>query len=160
MGGPSLRGPRSGTSGDDRNACSTACGPWESLVAIRFRASTRCGFQSFSCASRRRHTTYIGDWSSDVCSSDLEQRREKGDRLDAAVFHGARERADGAPFVEMALVDPLPSLMYRERLAGSGRIGPAECNVLIGAMERQVAAHGDERVADAFHVGQAAERAY
>src|SRR6195256_6064356 len=22
-------------------------------------------------SSRRRHTTYIGDWSSDVCSSDL-----------------------------------------------------------------------------------------
>src|ERR1017187_2299242 len=25
-------------------------------------------------SSRRRHTRYIGDWSSDVCSSDLEQR--------------------------------------------------------------------------------------
>src|SRR5437763_1107020 len=27
-----------------------------------------CGFLFFS--SRRRHTSYIGDWSSDVCSSD------------------------------------------------------------------------------------------
>src|SRR5437763_5100075 len=25
----------------------------------------------FSFSSRRRHTRYIGDWSSDVCSSDL-----------------------------------------------------------------------------------------
>src|SRR5437762_3234614 len=25
----------------------------------------------FFFSSRRRHTTYIGDWSSDVCSSDL-----------------------------------------------------------------------------------------
>src|ERR1017187_5304996 len=25
-------------------------------------------------SSRRRHTRYIGDWSSDVCSSDLTQR--------------------------------------------------------------------------------------
>src|SRR5208337_3678251 len=25
----------------------------------------------FFCSSRRRHTRYIGDWSSDVCSSDL-----------------------------------------------------------------------------------------
>ena len=25
----------------------------------------------FFCSSRRRHTSYIGDWSSDVCSSDL-----------------------------------------------------------------------------------------
>ena len=25
-------------------------------------------------SSRRRHTRYIGDWSSDVCSSDLQQK--------------------------------------------------------------------------------------
>src|ERR1017187_8968844 len=30
---------------------------------------------SFFFSSRRRHTRYIGDWSSDVCSSDLEVRR-------------------------------------------------------------------------------------
>src|SRR5437762_13862764 len=29
----------------------------------------------FFFSSRRRHTRYIGDWSSDVCSSDLAQRR-------------------------------------------------------------------------------------
>src|SRR5437762_3838930 len=28
---------------------------------------------SFFCSSRRRHTRYIGDWSSDVCSSDLSE---------------------------------------------------------------------------------------
>src|SRR5437764_5727586 len=28
-------------------------------------------FLFFFFSSRRRHTTYIGDWSSDVCSSDL-----------------------------------------------------------------------------------------
>src|SRR5215210_6648909 len=28
----------------------------------------------FFFSSRRRHTRYIGDWSSDVCSSDLERR--------------------------------------------------------------------------------------
>src|SRR5437762_9328667 len=27
--------------------------------------------QGFFFSSRRRHTRYIGDWSSDVCSSDL-----------------------------------------------------------------------------------------
>src|SRR5574341_1729673 len=26
---------------------------------------------SFFCSSRRRHTRLVGDWSSDVCSSDL-----------------------------------------------------------------------------------------
>src|ERR1017187_5126665 len=30
-----------------------------------------CGFVCFFFSSRRRHTRYIGDWSSDVCSSDL-----------------------------------------------------------------------------------------
>src|SRR5437762_9588594 len=29
------------------------------------------GFFFFFFSSRRRHTRYIGDWSSDVCSSDL-----------------------------------------------------------------------------------------
>src|SRR5437763_7987015 len=29
-------------------------------------------FFFFFFSSRRRHTRYIGDWSSDVCSSDLE----------------------------------------------------------------------------------------
>src|SRR5437762_9870864 len=31
----------------------------------------RDGFFVFFFSSRRRHTRYIGDWSSDVCSSDL-----------------------------------------------------------------------------------------
>src|SRR5437762_9250921 len=30
-----------------------------------------CPFIFFFFSSRRRHTRYIGDWSSDVCSSDL-----------------------------------------------------------------------------------------
>src|SRR5437879_8340535 len=36
----------------------------------------------FFFSSRRRHTRYIGDWSSDVCSSDLGPRggRWSGDR--------------------------------------------------------------------------------
>ena len=29
------------------------------------------GFIDLLFSSRRRHTRYIGDWSSDVCSSDL-----------------------------------------------------------------------------------------
>src|SRR5437762_11821556 len=31
----------------------------------------------FFFSSRRRHTRYIGDWSSDVCSSDLEILRQR-----------------------------------------------------------------------------------
>src|SRR5437764_6666433 len=33
---------------------------------------------SFFFSSRRRHTRYIGDWSSDVCSSDLSAERTRG----------------------------------------------------------------------------------
>ena len=32
------------------------------------------GGGGFFFSSRRRHTRYIGDWSSDVCSSDLDAR--------------------------------------------------------------------------------------
>src|SRR5437762_13777545 len=38
-----------------------------------------CLFFFFS--SRRRHTRYIGDWSSDVCSSDLEGKSAKQHNL-------------------------------------------------------------------------------
>src|SRR5437879_13218245 len=31
----------------------------------------------FFFSSRRRHTRYIGDWSSDVCSSDLRRRASR-----------------------------------------------------------------------------------
>src|SRR5437879_11186075 len=33
-------------------------------------------YLSFFFSSRRRHTRYIGDWSSDVCSSDLDAAGE------------------------------------------------------------------------------------
>src|SRR5205807_4923901 len=35
----------------------------------RYNSKPKCGFFFFS--SRRRHTRLQGDWSSDVCSSDL-----------------------------------------------------------------------------------------
>src|SRR5437762_7635888 len=40
------------------------------LLAFRLLWKTQI-FPSFFFSSRRRHTRYIGDWSSDVCSSDL-----------------------------------------------------------------------------------------
>src|SRR5690606_40070352 len=39
---------------------------------ISISASTHFFFSFFSC--RRRHTRFSRDWSSDVCSSDLEKR--------------------------------------------------------------------------------------
>src|SRR5688500_19957170 len=40
---------------------------------------------SFFFSSRRRHTRLQGDWSSDVCSSDLSQRRSQVDDVDLRV---------------------------------------------------------------------------
>src|SRR5437764_10936924 len=37
---------------------------------------TRLLLFNFFFSSRRRHTRYIGDWSSDVCSSDLPIRKK------------------------------------------------------------------------------------
>src|SRR3712207_7936541 len=53
----------------------------------------------FFFSSRRRHTRYWRDWSSDVCSSDLLRRGEVGQdrverRLDAEEEGGGREDED------------------------------------------------------------------
>src|SRR5437867_11515172 len=48
----------------------------------------------FFFSSRRRHTRSYGDWSSDVCSSDLRRERETGDRRGR--WCGARSES-GAP---------------------------------------------------------------
>src|ERR1017187_4005008 len=56
---------------------------------------------AFCLSSRRRHTRYIGDWSSDVCSSDLDRP------LFQAMFGEAPTRRDpdspgGSPRLEPA----------------------------------------------------------
>src|SRR5437763_14405684 len=48
----------------------------------------------FFFSSRRRHTRYIGDWSSDVCSSDLAQGRHIA--TNAAKSMGTRQTAEAA----------------------------------------------------------------
>src|SRR5439155_8374532 len=48
----------------------------------------------FFFSSRRRHTRWPRDWSSDVCSSDLVFAREERTRLDGGVSQGhLRQRA-------------------------------------------------------------------
>src|SRR5437763_1875066 len=57
--------------------------------------------QSYFFSSRRRHTRYIGDWSSDVCSSDLDRRRRsrfrarRKSRRSQATFRLAQEAEEG-----------------------------------------------------------------
>src|SRR5256885_12219911 len=63
----------------------------------------RSGFFFFS--SRRRHTRLQGDWSSDVCSSDLGEHR--------AVIRAVAARLDEDRALEANL--PLHALVRRER---------------------------------------------
>src|SRR5437879_11120598 len=53
----------------------------------------------FFFSSRRRHTRYIGDWSSDVCSSDLETPQAEAGRR-GPIGHAP------APGVDPRRVDP------------------------------------------------------
>src|SRR3712207_8171695 len=56
-------------------------------------------FRLFFFASRRRHTIYWRDWSSDVCSSDLEPldhraRAARAERLVVAAVDGSQIEPD------------------------------------------------------------------
>src|SRR5256885_5483794 len=56
------------------------CGDGLHLVSIDFRLRTYVNILFFF-SSRRRHTRLQGDWSSDVCSSDLDIARPSDDCL-------------------------------------------------------------------------------
>src|SRR6266487_5229433 len=89
----------------------------------------RCYIMFFFFSSRRRHTRWTGDWSSDVCSSDLRRAapRELGqhrpvNRLDELLdlrLADAGDRRVGAHPARVrpgvALADPLEVLRRRER---------------------------------------------
>src|SRR5256885_2353503 len=53
------------------------------VVFVKFKVT---GWGSFFFSSRRRHTRLQGDWSSDVCSSDLDPRRRYIGNLDRVVL--------------------------------------------------------------------------
>src|SRR3712207_8155794 len=51
----------------------------------------------FFCSSRRRHTRYWRDWSSDVCSSDLRGDKESGRVGDSALQYHSRAESSLSP---------------------------------------------------------------
>src|SRR2546430_11264886 len=60
------------------------------MASMRDTATRGSCWRCFFFSSRRRHTRFDCDWSSDVCSSDLEERRrveaqERAVRLEARV---------------------------------------------------------------------------
>src|SRR5207248_8595539 len=54
---------------------------------------------SFFFSSRRRHTRSYGDWSSDVCSSDLFARQFPPEVVHEALSGGSREGFSDSPFL-------------------------------------------------------------
>src|SRR5437879_3585766 len=81
---------------------------------------------SFFFSSRRRHTRYIGDWSSDVCSSDLppNQQSKQADGRSA----GNRE-AGSLPRVGRFCVRRRGRLLDRRR--GHGHFGRGRLNLVV-----------------------------
>src|SRR5256885_4913458 len=61
------------------------------MVVIKDVVHVQLGLGSFFFSSRRRHTRLQGDWSSDVCSSDLVFERDESCQLFNGTGH-CRER--------------------------------------------------------------------
>src|SRR5947209_10596228 len=81
-----------------------------------FRFAIPCAAVAFFFSSRRRHTRYWRDWSSDVCSSDLEFKIRKGNLSprEATAFverHGVVLQAGRGPVPSLAEAitgEPIP----------------------------------------------------
>src|SRR2546426_6811677 len=74
----------------------------------------------FFFSSRRRHTRLQGDWSSDVCSSDLQDGRSPDLRVRLVDEERLRGAADGDPEIPAGEGRAVPDLRDRseERRVG------------------------------------------
>src|SRR6266508_5435401 len=103
----------------------------------------------FFFSSRRRHTSWPRDWSSDVCSSDLLAERDRAlagvgnDRVAFGEF--AIEQAQGQRVLDHPLdgalerpraVDGVIALARQQLLGGGGEL---QRDALVGEAPRQVA---------------------
>src|SRR3712207_452631 len=80
---------------------------------------------SFFFSSRRRHTRYWRDWSSDVCSSDLEAARRSGAIVAVVSPNGPQQTPKLTPF---ALVQPGTEggLLYSSTTRTTGLLSNAD----------------------------------
>src|SRR5262249_59800286 len=65
-----------------------------------------CVGSCFFFSSRRRHTRLVSDWSSDVCSSDLDVVDLEAQPLPVARFRTARSEAGGGIALRTTAGDP------------------------------------------------------
>src|SRR5256885_16749689 len=78
----------------------------------------RCSF--FFVSSRRRHTRLQGDWSSDVCSSDLSTKRTRRVKL-RAILAAPHRRARLFPFLPASNSLLLPERSEERRVGEESR---------------------------------------
>src|SRR5437879_3506853 len=101
----------------------------------------------FFFSSRRRHTRYIGDWSSDVCSSDLMVPFGFSQGADAVhEIESAFEIGKQKSLLDVMAVDYFPIGKLRrqllQRLAFEGRhAAPAGHAMLIGKIAHPRSTH-------------------
>src|SRR6266487_6356972 len=100
----------------------------------------------FFFSSRRRHTRWTGDWSSDVCSSDLEMQRRRGRQQAYNEAHDITPRS---------IVKSVDQVRFTTRVADAKTakaVGPAlrrpvdarEREALIRLLETQMQAAAEE----------------
>src|SRR5437763_7573788 len=96
----------------------------------RLFGQSLAGFAFLYCfSSRRRHTRYIDDWSSDVCSSDLH-----GARIERARLPNAQASASQPQSVGTAGGRAQYELRAEKNLDKSG-VAPLELKPLVGHQE-------------------------
>src|SRR5256885_11264688 len=103
----------------------------ERCTSVRLRRLQLYRWRVFFFSSRRRHTRLQGDWSSDVCSSDLPALLEWAEARNDAMPEGwslsAEPRRDGSLELELRARDsadvPVNGLKPRAQL----KIGRASC---------------------------------
>ena len=82
----------------------------------------------FFFSSRRRHTTSLCDWSSDVCSSDLMRRSSMANDSYPVAIDDLRIAKGAGKIAEAWLADP--TQRYRHFVLGS-QIGSASCRARV-----------------------------
>src|SRR5690625_5134785 len=119
---------RAGTGrSEERRVGKERRGRWRGDAAETYQNSTTWltrGSVSFVVSSRRRHTRWPRDWSSDVCSSDLKDEAWEKFQAQASDWADIVSRDDMQPSFRIKLVDPTEYEVVRD--AFSGRDGVEE----------------------------------
>src|SRR5256885_8812612 len=89
---------------------------------------TRC-YLFFFFSSRRRHTRLQGDWSSDVCSSDLNEAADSQVEYGTTTVYGSSTTLNTFLVTSHSInvAGLLPSTTYHYRVKSHDEIGRASC---------------------------------